>query len=205
MKKTASVVANSVRFKEFATFLPTILSTLFRWLVTVRNFPTPCKIQGNCNPFFFTHIPNPKIQGICNFLAHNSQLVQARAHALREPIPSYPRQTQSPRESKHVPMHWESQSQVTQGRLNHQGKASTCPCIEREPISSYPRQTQSPRESNTKQHQTVEVWRGIIDDDKCALTPASSSSRYLRPESPKPDAWLNAISKLIKHLLHVNK
>ncbi len=87
-EKDVFCCCNSVRFKEFATFLPTILSTFFRWLVTVRNFPTLCKIQGNCNPFFFTHIPNPKIQGICNFLAHNSQLVQARAHALREPIPS---------------------------------------------------------------------------------------------------------------------
>jgi hypothetical protein len=105
--------------------LPTILSTLFRWPVTVRNFPTPCKIQGNCNPFVFTHIPNPKIKGICNFLAHNSQACsstcpcieranpklpkansitkgkQACAHALREPISSYP-----------------------QRRLNHQGKST---------------------------------------------------------------------------------
>ncbi len=160
---------------------------LFWWPVTVRNFPTPCKIQGNCNPGFFTHIPNPMIKGICNFLAHNSQLVQAHAHALREPIPSYPRRTQSPRESKHVPMHWESQSQVTQGRLDHQGTASTCPCIERanlelpkaDPITKGKKATPNCcrlKSPNGKQHQTVEVGWGIIDDDKCALIPASPSS-----------------------------
>ncbi len=53
---------NSVRFKEFATFLPAILSTLFGWPVTVRNFPTPCKIQGNCNPFFSPTFLTTKIQ-----------------------------------------------------------------------------------------------------------------------------------------------
>lgn len=98
---------NSVRFKEFATFLPAILSTLFGWPVTVRNFPTPCKIQGNCNPFFSPTFLTTRFKGICNFLAHNSQLVQARAHAVREPIPSYPRQTQSPRESSTELLRWD--------------------------------------------------------------------------------------------------